>query len=71
MNPTTFSTQRARGSLYSDTVVFSDPPQPKQPRLIILPQEDADEVGGASEEPDILIPVTTETSSRRLLEAAG
>ena len=66
------STQRALGSLYSDAV-FAEGPQSKQPRLIILPQDDANEVGGVSEDLQIVAtsPLTGETCSRRLLEAAG
>jgi hypothetical protein len=64
--------KRALGSLYSDSV-FQEAPQSKQPRLIILPQDDANEVGGVTEDLQILAtpPLSGETSSRRLLEAAG
>ncbi|CAI8043314.1 Uncharacterized protein C19orf47 homolog [Geodia barretti] len=64
--------KRALGSLYSDSV-FQEAPQSKQPRLIILPQDDANEVGGVTEDLQILAtpPLGGETSSRRLLEAAG
>ena len=53
--------------------MFQEAPQSKQPRLIILPQDDANEVGGVTEDLQILAtpPLSSETSSRRLLEAAG
>ena len=53
--------------------MFQEAPQSKQPRLIILPQDDANEVGGVTEDLQILAtpPLGGETSSRRLLEAAG
>ena len=60
--------QRALGTLYSDSIFVE--PQTKQPRLIILPHEDTEE-GGAEELQPLGTSVSSDTSSRRMLEAAG
>ena len=60
--------QRALGTLYSDSIFVE--PQTKQPRLIILPHEDVEE-GGAEELQPLGTSVSSDTSSRRMLEAAG
>lgn len=68
-SPLFLSLQRALGTLYSDTIF--EEPQIKQPRLIILPQEDGDSERVGTEELQVLPSPPSETSSRRLLEAAG
>lgn len=66
-----FFLQRALNTLYSDDIFIE--PQPKQPRLIILPQDEGQREDSSGEELEILgaASVSTETSSRRMLEAAG
>lgn len=66
-----FFLQRALNTLYSDDIFIE--PQPKQPRLIILPQDEGQREESSGEELEILgaASVSTETSSRRMLEAAG
>ena len=61
--------QRALGTLYSDSIFVE--PQPKQPRLVILPHEGTEEGGGEELHPLGATSDSSDTSGRRMLEAAG